>query len=570
MSKNLNHLAHRQGIGNSLFESLVKDPTSKTPQGRKALAKKHLVGESTVKGTASFYDFIEGGHADKKAYICNGSSCCYAQTQDNVRQQLEQHLSPDDIGTITCMGRCSRNSSFKVDGICYSGNDIEQLDAILGQHIPSQDDSIYVECMSEQPILTTLVTDLNAYYQLFSDRISQFKGQLLLQQITDSGLRGRGGAGFPTGVKWQTCLEAGKSGDEKYIICNADEGDPGAFSDRYLLEENPHSVLFGMLMAGWLTGAQQGILYIRQEYPDSIRVCQQAIDELNVLTDSAGNPLLNQQRDGQDWPFSFKIIEGAGAYICGEETALIRSIEGQRPVVSVRPPFPAQSGLYGKLTALNNVETFSSIHWILNNGPDAFKAMGKGRSAGTKLLSLDSFFNKPGIYEVEMGTPLADVVKQAGGFCTPIKALHIGGPLGGLVPVSQIDQLTIDFESFAEAGFLLGHASIIGIGETTPIIDYLRHLFEFTEAESCGKCFPCRIGSTRGKEMLQLAINDEKKLDRELFDDLLETLKHGSLCALGSGIPLLVENALQWFADELTPYFKQDYNHNKINIKEVR
>ena len=565
MSKNLSHLAHRKGTGDSLFEQLVTNPASQSNQTRKTLAKEHLIGESTIKGSASFYDFLEGRNAGKKAYVCNGSACSQADTQGHVQQQLEKHFKSDQIGEITCMGRCSRNSSFRVDGVCYSGHDIDNLSQILGKHVASEDDSIYVESLCKEAILTTPVSHLTDYYQVFLDLTSQNDAQQLLQQITESGLRGRGGAGFPTGVKWSSCLDS--KGDDKYIVCNADEGDPGAFSDRYLLEQNPHTVLFGMLMAGWLTGAQEGILYIRDEYPDAISVCEAAIEALEPA-------LLNQPRSGQPWQFKFKVIRGAGAYICGEETALLRSIEGQRPVVTARPPFPTQSGLYERPTVINNVETFASIQWILKHGPAAFNALGKGRSTGSKLLSLDSFFNKPGVYEVEMGTPLAEVIKRAGGFSKPVKALHIGGPLGGLVPLSQIDRLTIDFESFDEAGFLLGHASIIGIGEATPIIEYLKHLMAFTAHESCGKCFPCRIGSVRGKEMLQLAINDEKKLDPELLDDLLETLKHGSLCALGSGIVLPFENALHWFADELKPYFKTDHRqqhkNKQINIKEIK
>jgi NADH:ubiquinone oxidoreductase subunit F (NADH-binding) len=573
MSKNLSHLARRQGTSNSLFETLVENPSSRDGQARKTLAKTHLVGESTVKGTASFYDFLEGKNADKKAYACNGSACLTAGTQDNVQQQLEKHFAPSDIGHITCLGRCNKNSSFRINGVNYSGKDIQRLDEILGKPSKQAIDPIHVDTLSSEAILTTPVEDVDGYYKLFSEQTapdsphSSKTGdpEAILQQISDSGLRGRGGAGFPTGFKWLSCLQA--QGNPKYIVCNADEGDPGAFSDRYLLEQNPHSVLFGMLMAGWLVGANEGILYIRDEYPEAITACQAAIDQLNLL---AAN-VLNQPRKGETWHFSFKIIKGAGAYICGEETALLRSIEGQRPVVSVRPPFPAQSGLYGLPTALNNVETFASIHWILNHGSEAFKAIGNGRSTGTKLLSLDSFFNKPGIYEVDMGTPLTEVIARAGGFAKPIKALHIGGPLGGLVPTSQIDQLTIDFESFSEAGFLLGHASIIGIGESMPMLDYLHHLFDFTATESCGKCFPCRLGATRGKEMLQQAIDGEQKLDPELLDDLLETMKLGSLCALGGGIPLPVENALQWFADELKPFFKEDYRQGQqVSFKEVK
>jgi NADH:ubiquinone oxidoreductase subunit F (NADH-binding) len=555
MSKNLSSLARRKGTKDSLFEQLVTEPANKSDSARKALAKNHLVGESTVKGAASFYDFLEGKNSAKKAYVCNGSSCLCANTQNHVQSELEKHFEKDDIGHITCLGLCNKNSSFRVDGVNYAGDDINQLNQILGKPPEHVVDPLYVESLASQAILTTPVTDIKDYYQLFIETTDKHNPEQILAQISDSGLRGRGGAGFPTGFKWTSCREA--LGSEKYVVCNADEGDPGAFSDRYLLEQNPHSVLFGMLMAGWLTGAGEGILYIRDEYPEAISVCEQAIKQLEQ------DGLLNKG----DWSFKFKVIKGAGAYICGEETALLRSIEGQRPIVSVRPPFPTQSGLYGLPTALNNVETFASIHWILNNGSEAFKTLGNGRSTGTKLLSLDSCFSKPGIYEVEMGTPLNTVIEAAGGFSQSIKALHIGGPLGGLVPRSHFEKLTVDFESFAQNGFLLGHASIIGIPETMPMIKYLQHLFDFTATESCGKCFPCRIGATRGEEMMSRALHGEEKMDRELLDDLLETMKLGSLCALGGGVPLPVENALQYFDYELKPFFK---TNDKIDIREIR
>lgn len=555
MSKNLSSLARRKGTKDNLFETMVDNQGVNDTQQRKDLAKKHLVGEATVKGTASFYDFLEGGNAGKKAYVCNGSSCLCAGTQSNVQNELEKHFDKEDIGHITCLGLCNKNSSFRVDGNNYSGKDIERLNDILGKPQAPTVDPIYVQSLTEHAILTTTVENVDDYYQLFHALTDEQSPEALLKTISDSGLRGRGGAGFPTGFKWQSCRDA--KGDEKYVVCNADEGDPGAFSDRYLLEQNPHSVLFGMLMAGWLTGAGEGILYIRDEYPDAIDVCQKAIDELEQKN------LLSKD----DWQFKFKIIKGAGAYICGEETALLRSIEGQRPIVSVRPPFPTQSGLFGQPTALNNVETFASIHYILNQGVDVFKSLGNGRSTGTKLLSLDACFAKPGIYEVEMGTPLKTVIDAAGGFALSVKGLHIGGPLGGLVPRQFFDTLTVDFESFQQAGFLLGHASIIGIPETMPIVKYVQHLFDFTAVESCGKCFPCRLGATRGEEMFTQAIKGENKIDRELLEDLLETMKLGSLCALGGGVPLPVENALQWFEHELKPFFTAD---ERIDIREVR
>ncbi|MCF6314337.1 MAG: hypothetical protein L3J39_17955 [Verrucomicrobiales bacterium] len=318
------------------------------------------------------------------------------------------------------------------------------------------------------------------------------------------------------------------------------------------MEEQPHSVLFGMILAGWFAGANTGVLYIRAEYPHSITVINDAIRDLK----DAG--WLGKDIFSSGFDFDLKTIKGAGAYICGEETALLASIEGQRPEVRVRPPFPTIEGLFRKPTILNNVETFANLHSILTLGGEAFANIGTEKSTGPKLVSIDSHFKRPGVYEVAMGTPLTQVVDElGGGFKTPVKAIQVGGPLGGLVPIEKIKELTVDFESFSEAGFLLGHAGIISIPETFPMIEYIEHLFQFTADESCGKCFPCRLGSTRGQELIHKAREDDQfKIDPELIQDLLETLEQTSLCALGGGVPLPIKNALQYFADELSPYFK--------------
>lgn len=553
MSKNLTQLSGREGLKNNLFESVIQ--TKGEPIRLKELAKEFKIGEANVYGTATAYDFIEGENANKKAYVCNGSSCLCAGTQKQVTQELEKHFNASDIGHVCCLGRCHENASFQVGGINYSGKDIQSLKNIINNKQHSEE-SYQVYCNLKQPILTEEINHAENYYSLFEKITKQKNKQKILQDISDSNLRGRGGAGFPTGFKWQSC--AAEKANEKYIVCNADEGDPGAFSDRYLLEERPHAVLFGMLMAGYLSGAQWGVLYIRDEYPDSVNNIQKAINEFESLNLTQNN----------NFKFQFKIIRGAGAYICGEETALIRSIEGQRPVVSVRPPFPTVEGLFGKPTILNNVETFAAIHWILENSAQAFAKLGNGKSTGSKLLSLDSAFKKPGIYEVAMSDKLSDIIDMAGGFSKPIKALHIGGPLGGIVPLEKINDLTIDFESFQENGFLLGHASIIGIPEQQSMAKYIHHLFKFTADESCGKCFPCRLGATRGKEMFADAINEREALDFTLLNDLLETMEKGSLCALGGGVPLPIKNTLDYFLPELREYFDEK-TLNRIPVEEV-
>ncbi|MDO8970855.1 MAG: NADH-ubiquinone oxidoreductase-F iron-sulfur binding region domain-containing protein, partial [Saprospiraceae bacterium] len=295
---------------------------------------------------------------------------------------------------------------------------------------------------------------------------------------------------------------------------------------------------------------QGGVVYIRAEYPEAIELCKKAIEPFNQMFPYT-------KANGETVDFRLYVVKAQGAYICGEETALLSSLEGLRPEVRTRPPFPVQYGLFGKPTAVNNVETLASLYAILTDGGAAFKAIGTAKSSGTKLLSLDSHFNRPGLYEVDMGTPLSRAIQElGGGMKEPVKAYHIGGPLGGLVPMSKVNDLSIDFETFAANGFLLGHASILSIPTRFPLVEYLEHLFAFTAHESCGKCFPCRIGSVRGKELLQKARTSDYKIDRTLFNDLIETLEKGSLCALGGGLPLPVKNALHYFPEELQSYFK--------------
>jgi len=539
MSKNFAHLSLRKSADPKLMQALIESKGEAI--ALKRLAQTTLVGEAHLLGAATSYDFIMGENANKRAYVCNGSSCLCAGTQPEVEEKLYAALGEGQVGHVTCLGRCHENAAFSLDGENYSGRDIEALQAILDGGYRSAEDYV-VKSLLKAPILTAEVTDLDAFYGSFPSLLKQADQAALLQQIIDSGLRGRGGAGFPTGVKWQSCAAQGDS--LKYVVCNADEGDPGAFSDRYLLEQNPHQVLYGMWVAAYLAGARYGILYIRDEYPQAVTQVQRAIEAFEGLSCR------------HLFEFDFRIVRGAGAYICGEETALLRSLEGQKPMVSVRPPFPTQEGLFAKPTVVNNVETFAAVHWILNQGADAYAALGTSQSTGTKLVSLDSFVEHPGIYEVEMGTPLSVIIEAAGGLAKPVKALHIGGPLGGLVPYPQFAELPLSFEAFAEAGFLLGHASVVGIPESQSLGEYLYHLFAFTSAESCGKCFPCRLGAKRGEEMFAYAIKGERPIDPSLLRDLLTTMKEGSLCALGGGVPLPIENALTYFSDELKPLFK--------------
>lgn len=548
MSKNLSELSGRKGLRENLFEELgiaATETGTVSKEKSKQLAEEFLVGKANVYGAATFYDFLRPENKGKKVYVCNGSSCLTAGTQDKLKEKLRGEFKDEEIGEMCCLGRCHENSSFFYNGHNYSGNDIDNIAAIK-QGKPQTIDKYNVAYYGS-PVLTCDFPGIDTFYKTLGKALNATP-DALLAELKTSGLRGRGGAGFPIGFKLESCKNT--KGDIKFIVCNADEGDPGAYSDRYLLEERPHAVLLGMIIAGYVAGANTGVVYIRGEYPEAIELTQKAIDDIRAKGYIGENIL------GSGFSYDFKLIKAQGAYICGEETALLSSIEGQRPEVRVRPPYPTQHGLFNKPTVVNNVETLACIPWVVDNGGAAFAAIGKGKSTGTKLVSLDGYFNKPGIYEVDMGTPLSVVVNDlGGGFRSSIKAMHIGGPLGGLVPIEKINDLTVDFESFSQNGFLLGHASVVCLPTDFPIIKYIEHLFRFTAHESCGKCFPCRLGSTRGYEMVDKAITTDYKMDRELFTDLITTMEIGSLCALGGGLPLPIRNALKYFDGELEEYF---------------
>jgi len=539
-NKNIRTLSSRKELDDNLFENIaLASQKEDSKEKLQELSKRFMLDDSVVLGTSTFYDFTREENKNKKVYVCTGTACMVARSQNNLHKNLEAHFNSDEIGHAACIGRCHTNNAFMYDDKTYNASTKEEVENIIkGKNYQVNE---YRVATNTTPILISKIDDVTAFYQVAEGHKDNSLNTI--QQIKTSNLRGRGGAGFPFWFKLDAVLK--ENNKQKYIVCNADEGDPGAYSDMYLMEHQAHKVLFGMYIAGLTVGADTGVLYIRGEYPDSIKIVGEAIEELKE------KDLIQN--------FKFKIIRGQGSYVCGEETALLSSIEGLRPEVRVRPPYPAQYGLYGKPTVLSNVETFANIHWILENSGDAYAALGTKQSTGTKLVSLDSFFNTPGMYEIEMGTPLQTIFDDfGGGFKSDIKGLQIGGPLGGIVPMHKISTLTLDFESLNTNGFLLGHASFVSIPADFPMVKFLEHLMEFTADESCGKCYPCRIGSHRGMEMLQKAQNSDYKIDRQLFDDLLETLEIGSLCALGGGIPLPVKNALHYFKDELKGYFTND------------
>ena len=546
MSRNISLLSGKKDDKNSLFGKISVSPNETSDA---QLAGEYNLGVSTIHSTKSFYDFLSEDFKNKKAYVCTGSACMCRGTQEDVTQKLKSKFGQDAVGEMICLGRCYENSAFYYNGENYSGDDINQLDEIIdGKH---KSTSYTMRSFSDTSFLVE--NEVFSTFKDFKDLLEtcfQTDKNDLINTLKDSGLRGRGGAGFPTGMKWEFCSD--QDAPAKYVVCNADEGDPGAYSDRYLLEEQALKVLFGMVICGYIIGSKQGFMYIRGEYPESIDITNETLAKLRDLN-LLGNNIL-----GSGFDFDMNVVEGQGAYICGEETALIASIEGRRAEVDVRPPFPVVEGLYKKPTVVNNVESLAAVALIFKHGSDSYKNIGNGRSLGTKLISLDGHFNNPGLYEVDLGTPLSRIIDEiGGGFNDDIKAIQIGGPLGGIVPVDILRSLTLDFEVFADAGFLLGHASFVCIPRSFSAVEYAKHLFAFTAHESCGKCFPCRLGSTRGKEMLGSAIDDNQKFSEELIYDLLETMEVGSLCALGGGLPLAIRNLLEHCGDEFKPLMEK-------------
>lgn len=361
-------------------------------------------------------------------------------------------------------------------------------------------------------------------------------------EVLASGLRGRGGAGFPAGIKWRTVLEA--AGDQKYVVCNADEGDSGTFADRMLMEGDPFTLIEGMAIAGIAVGATYGYIYIRSEYPSAIEVMNKAI-EVGRLAGVLGKSVL-----GSDKSFDLEVRAGAGSYVCGEETAMLESLEGKRGMVRPKPPLPAISGLFGKPTVINNVLTLASVPAIMKDGSKSYQDRGIDRSRGTQVFQLAGNIARGGIVETGFGISLSEMITRFGGGTLtghPVKAVQVGGPLGAYLSADQLD-VALDYESLAAAGAMLGHGGIVVFDQSVNMLQQARFAMEFCAAESCGKCTPCRIGAVRGVEVIDRIIaGEEREKNIELLNDLCDLMTEGSLCAMGGLTPLPVRSALVHF-----------------------
>lgn len=522
-------------------------------------------------------------------YIGMGS-CGIASGADKVWKKVHETISKEKIKAkvlkVGCIGPCYLEPLLDIQKPGFprfSFNNVDEQKTIrliteflngeesklkpLGNLDPQQKEIDGIRSFWDQPMLKNqkrivlrncgIIDPENINHYIARDG---FKGLVkaielgpegIINEIKKSGLRGRGGAGFPTGLKWQFCREA--SGDPKYLICNADEGDPGAFMNRSLMEGDPLAMLEGMVIAAYAIGANTGYIYIRAEYPLAIERLKIAIVQMNDLGFLGKNIL--------DTGFSFEIRlkEGAGAFVCGEETALIASIEGQRGMPRSRPPFPATSGLNGNPTNINNVETLATVPCILREGGDWYAGFGTKTSKGTKTFALVGKIRRTGLIEVPMGTTLQKIIFDIGGGpIKPFKAVQTGGPSGGCLSEEFLD-LPVDYESLSQAGSIMGSGGLIVMDEHTCMVDVAKYFLKFTSQESCGKCVPCRIGTTRILEILEKITQGKGETkDLEILENLAHTVKNGSLCGLGQTAPNPVLTTLKYFRDEYLEHIENN------------
>ena len=532
--------------------------------------------EAAVYGVATYYgDLGTKKRGRTRVKVCKGTAC-HAAAKDASAEWMSEALdlevgeTRDDgevsLEAVYCLGFCNAGPAVEVEGRIYGKLTPERARALAkdlagGGGMPEAHDAhvprfevhggpaIVLERLAQDCDATDLATArTHGAFDGLTKALAMDPAKIL-DEVEASGLRGRGGAGFLTAQKWRFAAQARVGAGESFVVANADEGDPGSYIDKYLMERDPFALIEGLAIAALAIGARRGFVYVRSEYPRSAPALRRAVEQARA----AG--ILGAHVLGSNVAFDVEIALGAGSYVCGEETALLRSLEGLRGVVTARPPFPAEKGLFDKPTVVNNVETLANLGWILRHGGAAYGAIGVGKSRGTKVVSLNERFARPGMYEVPLGTSLKGVLLDLGGGLEngrPIKAVQIGGPLGGILPGTDLD-VPLGFEELAQKKALLGHGGIVAWDDTVDAKDIAVHLFEFCDAESCGKCFPCRIGGRRGLEIAQrLRAGTATKDDVALLRELVETLRLGSLCAHGGAIPDPIESLLSHFGTEMT------------------
>jgi len=512
--------------------------------------------------------------------VCGGTGCTSSGSQQimvKLRDELGKQGLSEEVSVVQtgCHGLCALGPIMIIypDATFYAMVKEEDIPEIVSEHLLKGrpvERLLYDETVTPTGIKALSDTDfykkqhrialrncgvinpeeIEEYigtggYQALGKVLTEMTPDDVIQVLLDSGLRGRGGAGFPTGMKWKLAKQ--NDADQKYVCCNADEGDPGAFMDRSVLEGDPHALLEAMTIAGYAIGASQGFIYVRAEYPI-------AVDRLKIAIEQAREmELLGDDIFGTGFSFNIDLRLGAGAFVCGEETALMVSIEGNRGEPRPRPPFPAQKGLFGKPTILNNVETYANIPQIILNGPEWFAAMGTEKSKGTKVFALGGKINNTGLVEVPMGTTLREIIEEIGGGIPngkKFKAAQTGGPSGGCIPTEHYD-IPIDYDNLLAIGSMMGSGGLIVMDETDCMVDIAKFFLEFTVEESCGKCTPCRIGTKRMLEILDKVTKGQAKPeDIDRLEELCYYVKANSACGLGQTAPNPVLSTLKYFRDE--------------------
>ncbi len=512
--------------------------------------------------------------------VCGGTGCTSSGSQriiDRLEKEIAAQGLSEEVGVVKtgCFGLCALGPIMIVypEGTFYSMVQEDDIPEIVAEHLLKG--RVVTRLLYEETTKTDKITPLNETdfykkqhrvalrncgvinpedieeyigtggYEALGIVLTEKKPEDVIQILLDSGLRGRGGAGFPTGLKWK--FAAANGADQKYVCCNADEGDPGAFMDRSILEGDPHAVLEAMAIAGYAIGASQGYIYVRAEYPIAVKRLEIAIAQAREYG------LLGKNIFESGFDFDIELRLGAGAFVCGEETALMTSIEGSRGEPRPRPPFPALKGLFQKPTILNNVETFANIPQIIVNGPEWFASMGTEKSKGTKVFALGGKINNTGLVEIPMGTTLREIVEEIGGGIPggkKFKAAQTGGPSGGCIPAEHLD-VPIDYDNLIAIGSMMGSGGLIIMDEDTCMVDIAKFFLEFTVDESCGKCTPCRIGTRRMLEILEKITKGQAEMeDLNRLEELCSHLKTSSLCALGQTAPNPVLSTLRYFREE--------------------
>lgn len=496
------------------------------------------------------------------------------KTYEALDRMIKENNLDVDLQRTGCVGMCYTEPIVEVispDGksFWYGGVTEDKVEAIVEEHLkkgqPAEELALEKEkgnVFSKQVRIALRnlgvidpesLADYQAQggYKAIEKALKEMTPEQVIDEVLASGLRGRGGAGFPTGMKWR--FTRSYKNDQKYIVCNADEGDPGAFMDRSLLEGDPHSVIEGMMLAGYAIGASAGYVYVRAEYPLAIVRLEKAI------ADAREAGLLGENILGTGFSFNLKIKKGAGAFVCGEETALLASLEGDRGMPRLKPPFPAEAGLWKKPTSINNVETFANVPWIILNGADKYAAYGTDKSKGTKVFALAGKINRGGLIEVPMGISLREVIYEVGGGIPggkEFKGVQMGGPSGGCIPASLLDT-SVDYESITRTGAIMGSGGMVVMDEDTCMVDMARFFLNFAQNESCGKCIHCRLGTKRMLEILNRITEGKATMEElDLLEELAYNVKGGALCGLGQTAPNPVLTTLRYFRHEYESHIK--------------